>query len=885
MRKTVRIRPMDKKKRIALSITAHVDAGKTTLAEAMLFEAGQLKKRGRVDHRDSVLDYEDFERNRGITAFSKQAVFSYGSTEFSLIDTPGHADLFAETRRGLRVPDAAILVISGSEGIQADTGVIWELLRTREIPTWIFVSKMDLAGDGREALFSELKERLSDAVVDFSAPDETIFEEAAELDEACLDAYLEHGAILDDVLAGAITAGRVFPCFFGSGLQLTGVKEFLEGLDRWTLIHSWPERFSALCYKISRDARGQRLTQVKITGGSLSVRDPLQYRTADGALREEKVTGIRIYSGARYETVEKAEAGQVCSLLGLTGTAAGCVLGEENEVQQESVESVRRYILRFETRQDPVTLLEQLRQLSEELPELSPRAGRDGISVCLSGRMQGEMLKALLLERFGLRASPEEGQLIYKETVTKKVEGVGHFEPLRHYAEVHLVLEPLPPGSGIVLESGCPEDTLNRNWQNLILDALCHETLPGVLAGAELTDTRICLVSGRAHPKHTEGGDFREAARRALRHGLMQAECRLLEPVYHFEVKLPSEQLGRAIGDFRAMHAQLDSPRQEERFSTLSGEVFVSEFGDYPETLLSYTHGFGKVTVHPAGYRPCHNEAEVLEQIGYLAERDTEWPADSVFCAHGGGYVVPWREVTQYMHLPSFLEERSRRAQSEAALHRLQRIDDRELEAIMLKEFGPIRRPSVGSALNEEKSREGKRKAPEQQAEGKTTVILDGYNFIFAEPELKTLASDHLGAARERLMDRLSNYSGFTGREVILVFDGFRTAGNPGSRSAHANIRVAFTPEGESADAYIERLASEIGKNDRVSVVTGDTMIRISAMRSGVLRISPNEFRLELEEAEKHLQEILMKSNFLAHQTSGAEAGTVKQEKKEKTKP
>ena len=872
MGKTDRIHNMDKRKRIALSITAHVDAGKTTLAEAMLFEAGQLKKRGRVDHRDSALDYENFERSRGITAFSKQAVFSWGRTDFSLIDTPGHADLFAETRRGLRVPDAAVLVISGSEGIQADTGVIWELLRAKKISTWIFVSKMDLAGSDREKLLWELKERFSDGVIDFSARQEAIYEQAAEQDEGCLESYLENGGIPDGTLAAAISAGRIFPCWFGSGLQQNGIREFLDGLDRWAEAPEWPERFSALCYKISRDARGARMTQVKITGGRLSVRNPVQYRTAGGALKEEKITGIRIYSGVRYETVESVEAGQICSLLGLTETSTGCFLGEENEVQQENAESVRRYLLRFETRQDPVVLLEQLKQLSEELPELSPRAGRDGISVCLSGKMQGEMLRALLLERFGLRAGMEEGQLIYKETVTHRVEGVGHFEPLRHYAEVHLVLEPLPPGSGILLESSCPEDVLNRNWQNLILDALGQEALPGILTGSEVTDTRICLVSGRAHPKHTEGGDFREAARRALRHGLMQAECRLLEPVYHFEMKLPNEQLGRAISDLRAMHAQLDTPRQEDCFCRMSGEVYVSEFGDYPETLLSFTHGLGKVTVHPAGYRPCHNEQEVLERIGYQAERDTEWPADSVFCAHGAGRVIPWSEVTQFMHLPSVLEEQSRRAQSEAAVHRLQRIDDRELEAIMLKEFGPIRRPSVGSSVigKEADANPGK---PEQPPEGKRAVIIDGYNFIFAEPELRQLAANHLGAARERLMDRLSNYSGFTGQDVILVFDGFRTAGNPGSRSAHANIRVTFTPEGESADACIERLAAEIGQNDRVAVVTGDTMIRISAMRSGILRISPREFLLELEETEKQLEGILQKSNFLAHQTSGAEAG------------
>ena len=866
---------MMNKKRLTLSITAHVDAGKTTLAEAMLFEAGQLKKRGRVDHRDSSLDYEDFERARGITAFSKQAVFSYGETEFYLIDTPGHSDLFAETRRGLRIPDAAVLVISGSEGIQADTGTIWELLQRQKIPTWVFVSKMDLAGSNHDAILSALKNRLSDGITDFSAQPAQIFEAAAELDETCMEEYLESGEITDSSLAAAIENRSVFPCYFGSGLQLDGVRELLEGLNRWTLCPKWPDDFSALCYKIARDARGQRMTQVKITGGSLSVRNPIRYLTREGVMTEEKITGIRIYSGARYEAVETVQSGQICSLLGLTKTAAGTCLGDETEHWAENAETIRRYSLRFETRQDPVVLLSQLRQLSEELPELQPLSDRSGISVCLSGKMQGEMLKALLMERFGLRAEFEEGRLIYRETICSRVEGIGHFEPLRHYAEVHLILEPLPPGSGIQLESICPEDMLSRNWQNLILDALRGIPLPGILTGSELTDIRISLASGRAHPKHTEGGDFREATRRALRHGLMQAECRLLEPVYRFDATVPTEQIGRTISDFRMMHAEVETPLQNETSALLSGKVPASELGSYAETLLSYTHGLGNLTVHPSGYQPCHEEAKILEESAYEPERDTEWPPDSVFCAHGAGFTVPWRQVSEYMHLPSVLEEQSRRAQNNAAVHQLMRIDDRELEEIMLRGFGPIKRPMFRSGREYRRETDHKKTENGEAERGtseKRTVLIDGYNFIFAEPELQQLARDSLSTARERLMDRLANYSGFTGQDVILVFDGFRTAGNPGSRGTHANVHVVYTPEGESADAYIERLASEIGKNDRVSVVTGDTMIRISAMRSGILRISPTDFSHELEDAEEQLSEILAKSNFLAHRTRGADA-------------
>lgn len=880
--KTGRIVGMDRKKRICLSIAAHVDAGKTTLAEAMLFEAGKLKTRGRVDHRDSALDYEDFERARGITAFSKQAVFSYGSTEFSVIDTPGHADLFAETERGLRVPDAAVLVISGSEGVQADTGTIWDLLEKQNIPVWIFVSKMDLPGCGKERILSELKERLSDAVTDFSDRGDEFREDLATLDEDCMQEYLDTGKIPDLVLMKTIADRKVFPCFFGSGLHLDGVRAFLAALDRWTAEPEWQEPFSALCYKISRDARGQRMTQVKITGGSLSVRDSIRYPRPGRRPADEKITGIRICSGARFETVDRVSAGQVCSLLGLTETAAGTILGNGSSAHETASESVRRYQLAFDPPQDPTVMLAKLKQLSEELPELRPEADRRGLTVCLSGRMQSEMFRSLVRDRFDVSVTFSEGRLVYHETVGKRVEGIGHFEPLRHYAEVHLVMEPLPRGSGLQIESSCSEDQLDRNWQNLILDALRFNRLPGVLTGAELTDTRIRLVSGRAHPKHTEGGDFREATLRALRNGLMQAECLLLEPVSRFVLTVPAEQLGRAISDLRTMHAVFSTPEQSEYSCRIEGNVPASEVGDYAETLLSYTHGRGKLSLHPAGYQECHDQENVVQALGYDPERDTDWPSGSVFCAHGAGFYVAWNRVRDYMHLPSVLDEQNRRQQETVTAHRLQRIDDRELEAIMLREFGPVKRPQWNAPGRATENTEKAVILPKPR-----TVVVDGYNFIFAEPELKMIASENLDAARSRLLDRLSNYCGYTGQTAIAVFDGFRTAGNPGSRSDYANIHIVFTPEGETADAYIERLASEVGKNDRVCVVTADTMIRISAMRSGVLRISPNEFMHELETAEEQLTEILFRSNLLAHQTQGIDAVSdrdIKKNLKESTK-
>ena len=848
---------MNERKTVCLGITAHVDAGKTTLCEALLYEAGKIRHAGRVDHKDSTLDIEEFERSRGITAFSKQGYFSWENTDFCIIDTPGHADFIEETGRGLMAPDAAVLVISGSEGVQADTEDLWRFLRNRGLPVWIFVSKMDLQKSDRETLLHDLKSRLSDSVTDFSLEGSELSEKIAENDEGCLEEYLNLGQISDQMIASAIFNRSVFPCFFGSGLRLEGIRQFLNALARWAKTPERLKQFSGICYRISRDARGKRMTAAKISGGQLSVRDTVLYSDRRGHSLQEKVTEIRLYTGARYETVDTVSAGQICCLLGLSETTPGTVLGENNITLHNHVECAMRYELNFREKCDSVTVMKILTELTEELPELRPRQERSGnFSVGLFGRIQGELLKALLLERYDLAVELEGGKPVYLETIGKRVEGIGHFEPLRHYAEVHLILEPLPRGNGITIESICPEDQLSRNWQSLILESLREAVLPGVLTGAELTDIRICLASGKAHPKHTEGGDFREAAYRALRQGLMQGECRLLEPVYSFELKLPSEYLGRAISDLKNMHAVFEVPETEEGWSVLKGKLPVSETGEYTETVLSYTHGKGRMYLRHEGYQDCHNEDAVLAQSNYDPARDLEWPADSVFCSHGAGRIVPWDRVKEYMHLPPVISSEKNWLPSE---HQIFRIDERELEEIMLREFGPIRRPTVSSMRNEAVQEE------QDFAPITETLIIDGYNYIFSDPELKKLAASSLDSARNVLNDRLSNYAGFRGQEIVLVYDGFRTAGNPGLKETHSGIRLVFTPEGKSADAYIEQIVSEIGKNERVSVVTGDTLIRISAMRSGVLRISPEEFRLELEESEKKLREVLSRSGFQAH--------------------
>ena len=849
---------------IVLGILAHVDAGKTTLSEAMLYLSGRLKKLGRVDHRDSFLDNNSLERARGITIFSKQAVMPLGEMTVTLLDTPGHVDFSAEAERSLQVLDYAVLVISGTDGVQAHTETLWKLLERYNVPVLIFVTKMDLPGCDRQEIMDGLRTRLSERCVDFSAEGEALFESAAMCSEEAMDEYIETGSIGTKRMRDMLRRREIFPCCFGSGLRIEGVAEFLDMLELYARPGDYGEDFSARVYKIARDAQGNRMTFMKITGGALRVRSLMKYADRDGNAFEEKISQLRIYSGAKYDTAETVLPGQICAALGLTGTYPGQGLGAAGDFAEPLLEPVMSYRVILPPQSDPAVLLPKLMQLDQEDPQLHivwNERTRE-ISVQLMGRVQAEIFRSLVKERFDTDITLDTGRIMYRETIKDTVEGVGHFEPLRHYAEVHLLLEPLPRGSGIELSSSCPEDELDRSWQRLILTHLAEKQHIGVLTGSPVTDIRFTLAAGRAHIKHTEGGDFRQATYRAVRQGLMQAESVLLEPWYSFVLEVPAEQIGRAISDVRAMNGEIDSPEDAGGMMRLEGAAPVAGMNEYMQELLAYTHGRGRLSLTPGGYRACRDQQKIVDTIGYEPERDTDNPADSVFCSHGAGVNIPWDQAKDYMHLESCLKPPVEEAAPAAApRYRSLSIDDRELEAIMEREFGKIKRPQYSARqVNAAASEPVFEKKPE-------FIIVDGYNLIFTWDELKKLAADRLDLARGRLMDMLSNYCGFTKAKLVLVFDGFRTPGNPGSREDYHNINVAFTKDGETGDAYIERLADEIGKNYSVRVVTSDNLIRLSALRSGVLRCSSGEFKNEVEWVLGQIDAVLKKSNQSAHKT------------------
>ena len=849
---------------IVLGILAHVDAGKTTLSEAMLYLSGKLKKLGRVDHRDSFLDNNSLERARGITIFSKQAVMPLGEMTVTLLDTPGHVDFSAEAERSLQVLDYAVLVISGTDGVQAHTETLWKLLERYNVPVLIFVTKMDLPGCDRQEIMDGLRTRLSERCVDFSAEGEALFESAAMCSEEAMDEYIETGSIGTKRMRDMLRRREIFPCCFGSGLRTEGVAEFLDMLELYARPGDYGEDFSARVYKIARDAQGNRMTFMKVTGGALRVRSLMKYADRDGNAFEEKISQLRIYSGAKYDTAETVLPGQICAALGLTETYPGQGLGAAGDFAEPLLEPVMSYRVILPPQSDPAVLLPKLMQLDQEDPQLHivwNERTRE-ISVQLMGRVQAEIFRSLVKERFDTDITLDTGRIMYRETIKDTVEGVGHFEPLRHYAEVHLLLEPLPRGSGIELSSICPEDELDRSWQRLILTHLAEKQHIGVLTGSPVTDIRFTLAAGRAHIKHTEGGDFRQATYRAVRQGLMQAESVLLEPWYSFVLEVPAEQIGRAISDVRAMNGEIDSPEDAGGMMRLEGAAPVAGMNEYMQELLAYTHGRGRLSLTPGGYRACREQQKIADAIGYEPERDTDNPADSVFCSHGAGVNIPWDQVKDYMHLESCLKPPvEETAPIAAPRYRSLSIDDRELEAIMEREFGKIKRPQYSARqVNAAASEPVFEKKPE-------FIIVDGYNLIFAWDELKKLAADRLDLARGRLMDMLSNYCGFTKAKLVLVFDGFRTPGNPGSREDYHNINVAFTKDGETGDAYIERLADEIGKNYSVRVVTSDNLIRLSALRSGVLRCSSGEFKNEVEWVLGQIDAVLKKSNQSAHKT------------------
>lgn len=832
-------------KKAVIGILAHVDAGKTTLAEAMLYRTGKLRKLGRVDHGDTAMDTHTLEKERGITIFASQAVMNIGNLEITLLDTPGHVDFSAETERTLQVLDYAVLIISGIDGVQAHTRTLWRLLSVYQIPTFIFVTKMDFARKSREDIISELQEELSGGCIDFCQDKD---EALAMCRDDLLEKYLDGARITEEDTAELIKSRLAFPCYFGSGLKIEGVDELLDGFEKYIIPSVYPDVFGAKVFKISHDPQGNRLTHMKITGGTLKVRDSI--KTSD---TEEKAGQIRIYSGAKFTAADEVFAGQVCAVTGLNFTHNGQGLGYESASAEPLLEPVMNYRIVLPEDCDAKVIMPKLKLLEEEDPQLriTWNSHLQEIHVGLMGRVQTEILKSLISERFGIDVEIDSGRVLYKETIADTVEGVGHYEPLRHYAEVHLIMEPLPCGSGLKFATACSEDTLDRNWQRLVLLHLAEKQHLGVLTGSPITDIKITLAAGRAHIKHTEGGDFRQATYRAIRQGLMQAQSRLLEPYYSFRLEIPPEQLGRAINDIRMRSGTFEAPEESGQMSLLRGTAPVTELNDYAAEVAAYTGGRGRLMLEAAGYMECHNAEKVIEEFAYSPEADLENTPDSVFCAHGGGFGVKWNRVSEYMHLESCLKKE--KPYTPQINHRNLNLDDKELEEIIEHEFGPIKynlyRPKTETYAEEDETVEIMNR--------KQYVIVDGYNVIFAWDDLKSLAQDNLESARERLMHILCNYAAFTKNEVVLVFDAYRVPGNTGKSFDFNNIHVAYTKERELGDVYIEKLISRIGKNERVRVVTSDGLIQLSAVRFGVLRMSAAEFEREVDAVHARIGEVL----------------------------
>ena len=912
-------------KHICAGLLAHVDAGKTTLSEGILYLTGGLRKLGRVDHGDAFLDNFALERSRGITIFSKQAVFPLGETEITLIDTPGHVDFSAEMERALWVMDYAVLVVSGADGIQGHTETLWRLLKAYQIPTFIFVNKMDQEGTNQEALLQELKKNLDDGCIAFDSlrmPQETgtkgfaaggkknaarvenardealisvgsedILEEIAMCDEDVLEAYMETGDIRKSDVIRLIGERKIFPCYFGSALKLSGVETLLAGLEQFTRMPEYPDEFAAKVFKISRDEQGSRLTHIKITGGSLKV------KTSFG--EKEKVDQIRVYSGAKYGMQDVAEAGTVCALTGLSETAAGQGLGEEKDLEAPLLEPVLSRSVILPEGTDVPKALRQLKQLEEEDPLLHIvwNSRLEEIQMQLMGEVQTEVLKSMIAERYQMDVEFGAGRIMYKETIADTVTGVGHYEPLRHYAEVHLRMEPGERGSGLVFGTDCSEDNLDGNWQRLILTHLMEKEHPGVLAGMPITDTKITLTAGKAHLKHTEGGDFRQASYRAVRQGLMQAESVLLEPWYVFRLELPAEQVGRAMADVQKRYGTFEAPLMEGERAVLSGRAPVSEMLDYPAEVQSYTGGRGRLALRLEGYYPCHNQEEVLADIGYDSEGDVDNPSGSIFCSQGAGFFVPWDQVPDYMHIkekiPDITDsaddgeanafvrgkneimEEKKDARDSGVTYASSYIEDKELEAIFLREFGSKKqqedryrgyRKTSGRAAGTSGSRSSSGSGTSKYSgaagtlsgrnEGKQYPLGGGYNIIFAWDFLKELAEVNLEAARGKLMDILCNYQGFSGVTLIVVFDAYKVKGNPGEIFKYHNIHVVYTKEAETADQYIEKTTHELGHKHQVTVATSDSLEQVIVMGQGARRLSASDFREEVEQAEQEIRRI-----------------------------
>ena len=899
-------------KKLVVGILAHVDSGKTTLSEAMLYTAGKIRKLGRVDHKDAYLDTDAQERERGITIFSKQAVFTYDGMEITLLDTPGHVDFSAEMERTLQVLDYAILVINGMDGVQSHTDTLWKLLKRYEIPTFIFVNKMDMEGTDKDAVFQNIRKKLDGDCVDFSSGDRD--EQIAMADERLLDTYLDSGMVEVEDIIEAILDRKIFPCFWGSALKLSGVQELLDAMNTYMVMPAYNAEFGGRIFKISRDAKGERLTYMKVTGGSLKCREQIEGT-------EGKVNQIRIYSGARYETVEEASAGTVCAVTGLGETSAGQGVGCEQENVFAGLEPVLSYKVSYPGDKDAVVVLRDIRQLEEEEPELHVEFAQETgeIFVKVMGQVQLQVLTQIIKDRFGYLISFGMGRIIYKETLAEPVMGVGHFEPLRHYAEVHLLMEPLEPGSGMQFDTICSEDVLDKNWQRLILTHLEEKEYRGVLTGAPITDMKITVTAGRAHQKHTEGGDFRQATYRAVRQGLMMGECRLLEPVYAFRLEIPTEMTGRAMNDITRMHGRFAQPEIEGEMSILTGTAPVATMQEYQQDVTAYTRGQGKLSCTLQGYEPCHNEDEVLAASTYDPELDMVNPASSVFCAHGAGYIVDWYDVYDMMHVkedPGFalagMEDVLRNITSEPTeadednRKRMARerqdagapvYDEKELEDIFVRTYGSNSRENaaynkagfnrhnksvseadwyVKKAAEHGKSKTAGAQTPSvgsktadtgiarpgayrKQKGEKEYLLVDGYNVIFAWDDLKALAAVNIDSARDKLIDGMSNYQGYVGCELILVFDAYKVKQNPGSITKHGNIHVVYTKEAETADMYIEKTTHELGRKYKVTVASSDGLEQLIIMGQGALRMSSRGLREEVERVNQILRNDYLK--------------------------
>ena len=853
------------KRRLVLGIFAQVDAGKTTLSEALLYKTGALRTLGRVDRGDAHLDTHELERARGITIFSKQARFETEHLAVTLLDTPGHADFAPEAERVMPVIDCALLLVSGTDGVQGHTLTLWRLLQHYGVPVVLFFNKMDLPGADRAALLADARTTLSDHC---AALDDV--ESVALSSEALLEHFLNTGALDDTLAADAVAKRELFPCLFGSARQLDGIDELLRALEHLAPVPVYPAELSARVYQIAHDPQGNRLTFLKVSGGTLSVRSAVRCHRPDGEPLEAKVTQLRLYSGAEFEAVQQVPAGDVCAALGLSGLLAGDTLGDAAPDRGAALEPVMSYCIRLPADLDPQLALPKLRLLEEEEPQLRMvwDARLREIRVQLMGAVQLEILQSLIRMRFGWDVTFDTGRISYRETIAAPVEGVGHFEPLRHYAEVHLILAPLPQGSGLVFDTVCSEDVLDRNWQRLILTHLQEKPHLGVLTGSPVTDLRITLAAGRAHLKHTEGGDFRQATYRAVRQGLMKAESILLEPYYAFRLTVPPEQIGRAISDIRAKSGSFDPPVETPGGTLLQGRAPVSELRDYARDVAAYTRGRGRLSCEVAGYFPCHNTEAVVAALAYDPAADLENTPDSVFCSHGAGITIPWDQVEENMHLESVLRPKPAAAPAAAPRVRTQNLDldEKELQRIIEREFGPQKTPLY--------------RPPAAKAEAAVTLpprrkeylIVDGYNMIFAWDGLREQAGYDLSGARERLLDLLSNYCGFHPCELIVVFDSYRVKGGTGSRSRHNNLRVVYSQEDESADLYIETLVGKIGKNYAVRVATSDALIQLSALRSGVLRVSAAELERELERTNGEIAAVLRRLREEARHAAGQES-------------